>query len=291
MDFKIITDSTADLPKGYLEQHNIGCLNMCYTVDNETYGGTTGRELDCKEFYDKMREGQLPTTSQINPEEFKDYFEECLKETNEILYLGFSSGLSGTFNNARIAAEEVMEQYPEAKIRIVDTLMASMGEGLIVYKAVAMKEAGKTMEEIACWLEENILHFIAVFTVDDLNHLHRGGRVSKATAVIGTLAGIKPLLHVDEEGHLVALGKTRGHKKALCSLVDLMEEKLGRFREQNEDMIMISHGDTPADAEFLQEEIRKRFGYKNVMIHTIGPTIGSHSGPGTVAVFFLGEKR
>lgn len=291
MGFKIVTDSTADLPKEYLEQHKIGCLNMCYTVDDETYGGTTGRELEDKEFYDKMREGQLPTTSQINPEEFKNYFEECLKETKEILYVGFSSGLSGTFNNARIAAQEVLEKYPEAKIRLVDTLQASMGEGLMVYKAVSLKEAGKTMEETADWLEENVRHFIAVFTVADLNHLYRGGRVSRATAVIGTLAGIKPLLHVDDEGHLVALGKTRGHRKALCSLVDLMEERLGRFRKQNEDMIMISHGDVLEDAEFLREEIERRLGYKNVMIHNIGPTIGSHSGPGTAAVFFLGENR
>lgn len=288
--FKIVTDSTADLPKEYLEQHGVGCVNLCYTIGGETYGGT-GKELDWKEFYNMMRDGQMPSTSQVNPEEFKAYFTECLKETDEILYLAFSSGLSGTCGSARIAAEEIMEGNPDAKIRVVDTLQASMGEGLVVYKAVAMKEQGKSMEETAAWVEETAPNFIAVFTVDDLNHLYRGGRVSKATALIGTIAAIKPLLHVDDEGHLTPLSKTRGRKKSLLGLVDLMGEQMGDFKEQNTDMIMISHGDAMEDAEFVRDEIKARFGFENFMINNIGPTIGAHSGPGTIALFFMGKKR
>lgn len=290
MGFKIVTDSTADLPKEYLEQYGVGCVSLCYTINGETYGGT-GKELDWKEFYAMMRAGQMPSTSQVNPEEFKVFFRECLKETNEILYLAFSSGLSGTCGSARIAAEELMEENSDVKIRVVDTLQASMGEGLVVYKAIVMKEQGKSLEEIAEWVEQYARNFIAVFTVDDLNHLYRGGRVSKATAIIGTIAAIKPLLHVDDEGHLVALSKTRGRKKSLIGLVDLMEEKMGNFKDRNKEMVMISHGDALEDAELVRDEIKARFGFENFMINNIGPTIGAHSGPGTIALFFMGEQR
>ncbi len=288
--FKLVTDSTADLPKEYLEQYNVGCVNLCYTINGETYGGT-GKDLECKEFYDMMRNGSTPSTSQVNPEEFAQYFEECLKENNEILYIAFSSGLSGTYNSARIAAQEIMEAHPEVKIRVVDSLCASLGEGLFVYKAVCMKAAGKSMDEVADWLEANRLNLVHVFTVEDLVYLYRGGRVSKATAVIGTIAAIKPLLHVDNEGHLVALSKTRGRKKSLLGLVDMMEERMGKFKDRNYDMVMISHGDSLEDAEFVRDEIKKRFGMENFIINNIGPTIGSHSGPGTIALFFVGEER
>lgn len=289
MGFKIVTDSTTDLPKEYLEEQGVVCVNLCYTICGETYGGT-GKELDWKEFYSMMRNGNMPSTSQVNPEEFKMQFQECMKDTKEILYLAFSSGLSGTCGSARIAARELMEENPDVKIRVVDTLQASMGEGLVVYKAIEMKNQGKSMEEIAEWVEKYALNFIAVFTVDDLNHLYRGGRVNKATAIIGTIAAIKPLLHVDNEGHLVALSKTRGRKKSLLGLVDLMEEKMGAFKDQN-DMIMISHGDALEDAEYVRDEIKARFGFENFMINNIGPTIGAHAGPGTVALFFMGATR
>lgn len=289
--FKIVTNTTADLPLAYLEENDLGVLSFSYTIKGETYGGMTGKELDWKEFYSQMREGNMPKTSQVNPEEYKAYFAEEIKKCKEILYLGFSSGLSGSTNSARIAAQEMMEEYPDAKIRVVDSLCASMGEGLFVYKAVCLRNEGKSMDEVANWLEENVLNFVHVFTVDDLNHLYRGGRVNKATAIIGTIAAIKPLLHVDDEGHLVALDKTRGRKKSLIGLVDLMEEKMGQFKDANTDMIMISHGDAQEDAEFVRDEVKKRFGYENFMINNIGPTIGAHAGPGTIALFFLGEKR
>lgn len=288
--FKLVTDSTADLPQEYLDKYNIGCIKLTYTMEGKTYGGS-GEEMDWKEFYRLMREeNKLPTTSQINPEEFKIYFEEVLKEYKDILYIAFSSGLSGTHNSALIAADMLKEEYPDCRIRVVDSLCASLGEGLFVHKAQMLREAGKSMDEVADWLEANKLNLVHVFTVDDLHHLHRGGRVSKTTAIIGTLAGIKPILHVDDEGHLVALSKVRGRKKSLHALVDLMEDKIKEYQGVN-DMVMISHGDALEDAEFVKTEIEKRFGIKEFLINNIGPTIGSHAGPGTIALFFMGTKR
>lgn len=288
--FKLITDSTADLPQEYLNRYDIGCIKLSYTLDGQTYGGT-GEEMDWKEFYRLMREeGKLPTTSQINPEEFKSYFEEMLKEYSEILYLAFSSGLSGTYNSAMIAADMLREEYPDCKIRVVDSLCASLGEGLFVHKAVQLKEQGKSLDDVASWLEDNKRNLVHVFTVDDLHHLHRGGRVSKTTAIIGTLAGIKPILHVDDEGHLIALSKVRGRKKSLLTLVDLMEDKTKDYPSRN-DMVMISHGDALEDAKFVKNEIEKRFGIEEFLINNIGPTIGAHSGPGTIALFFMGTSR
>lgn len=289
--FKIVTDSTADLPKEYLEENNIGCLNLCYLMDGVTYGGETGQEMDWKKFYSLMRDGKMPTTSQVNPEEAKKHFEAILAEGyKEILYMAFSSGLSGTYNSGRIAAEEVMEEHPDVKIIVIDTLSASLGEGLFVYRVVEMRKQGKSLEETAAWAKEHIQNFVQVFTVDDLNHLHRGGRVSKATAIIGTLAGIKPVLHVDSEGHLTAINKVRGRKKSLLKLVDYMEEKMGSYRNKN-DVITISHGDAEEDAQFVADEIKKRFGIEHFIIGPIGPTIGAHSGPGTIALFFMGDRR
>ena len=210
--FKIVTDINADLPASYLEEHEIEVMYLSYTIDQNTY--SRGKELDYKEFYRLMREGKMPTTSQVNPDEAKRVFLEAMKESSEILCLSFSSGLSGTYNSARIAAEEMLEEYPDLKIRVVDSKCASLGEGLFVHKAVTMRAEGKSMVETADWLEENISHFVHIFTVDDLNHLYRGGRVSKTAAVIGTMVNIKPILHVDDEGHLVPIGKVRGRKKS-----------------------------------------------------------------------------
>lgn len=289
--FKILTDSTADLPESYLQQHNIGCMPISYILDGVTYG--RDRQLGWEEFYAMMRsEGKMPTTSQINPAEAKEYFEEYIKTDKEILHLAFSSGLSGTCSNLRMAAEEIMEEHPDVKIMVVDSLGASMGEGLFVHKAVMLRESGKSMEETARWMEEHVQNFVHVFTVDDLFHLYRGGRVSRTAAVIGTLASIKPKLHVDREGHLVVIGKIRGRKKSLNALVDYMEEKMGTWTQENrEDIVFISHGDALEDAEYVRERIKERLGFRNFMINPIGPTIGAHSGPGTVALFFMGESR
>ncbi len=287
-EFKIITNTTADLPLDYIRENNLGLMVFNYTIQEETY--TKGHELDWKKFYALMREGHMPTTSQVNPQECKEYFEEYLKETDKLLYICFSSGLSGTYGSACIAADMVMEEHPGCEIRIIDSKCASMGEGLLVHKAVQLQKAGKTMDEVAAWVVENIPHLIHIFTVDDLNHLYRGGRVSKTAAVIGTVVGIKPVLHVDNEGHLIPVSKVRGRKKSLNSLVDYMEEKMGKYRESN-DIVFISHGDALEDAEFVRDAVKGRFGIDSFMINHIGPTIGAHSGPGTIALFFMGEER
>lgn len=291
--FKIITDSTTDLPEEYLKEHNVGCLPISYILDGVTYGRE--RQMDWKRFYAMMREeGKMPTTSQINPAEAKEQLEEYIKDCTEkeILYLAFSSGLSGTCSNIRMAAEELMEEHPDIKIMVVDSLSASLGEGLFVHKAVRMRDAGKSMEETARWLTDHVLNFTHVFTVDDLFHLYRGGRVSRTAAVLGTMISIKPKLHVDDEGHLILIGKVRGRKKSLSALVDYMQEKMGSWTEENKkDYVFISHGDALEDAEYVRDLIKERFGFQNFLINHIGPTIGAHSGPGTIALFFMGESR
>lgn len=287
--FKIITNTTADLPLDYIKEHQLGLVFFNYIMDGVSYG--KDKELDWKEFYRMMRkEGKMPTTSQVNPEQYKEYFSGFLKENKNLLYISFSSGLSGSCSNALLAAGELMEEMPGCRIAVVDSKCASMGEGLFVHKAVQKREQGCSMEETANYLEGLVPHLTHVFTVDDLNHLYRGGRVSKATAIVGTIAGIKPILHVDDEGHLIPISKTRGRKKSLNALVDYMEEKTKGYEGEN-DIILISHGDALEDAQYVKNEIEKRFGIKDFMINHIGPTIGAHSGPGTIALFFEGRER
>ena len=287
-NFKIITNTTADLPSAYIEENNLGLIYFNYIMDGESYG--QNKELDWKEFYAMMREGKMPTTSQVNPQQFKDYFAKYLGECNKLLYISFSSGLTGSCQNAILAAQELMEERSEAEIVVIDSKCASMGEGLFVHKAIQMQNQGKTMQETADCLAALVPHLVHVFTVDDLNHLHRGGRVSKTAAIVGTLAGIKPILHVDDEGHLIPIAKVRGRKKSLLELVNYMEQKMGSYRDRN-DIIFISHGDALEDAHFVRDEITKRFGIENFMINNIGPTIGAHTGPGIIALFFEGESR
>ena len=287
-DFKIITDTTADLPESYILENELGIMVVPYIMDGIPQGEE--RKMEVKEFYDRMRGGMMPTTSQINPETAKEYLNGFLEESRQLLVLSFSSGLSGTCGNVSIAAREIMEERPDCRIVVADTLCASLGEGLLVHKAVQLKKAGKSLDETAQWVEAHKENLVHVFTVDDLFHLHRGGRVSKATAIVGTLAGIKPLLHVDEQGHLTAVGKVRGRKKSLQSLVDMMEKQVGSWRDKN-DCIFISHGDCAEDADYVKQLVEERFGRKDFLINEIGPTIGTHSGPGTVALFFMGDVR
>lgn len=286
--FCIATDSTADLPKEYLLEKNIKCVNLSYIMDGVTYGN--GKELDPKDFYAMMRQGKMPTTSQVNPDEAKVFLESIAQTEKEILVLAFSSGLSGTYNSLRLAAESVMEERSDCRIIVIDSLCASLGEGMFVYKAVQLREKGCSMDETTAWLKEHMFEFVHVFTVDDLFHLWRGGRVSKTAAVIGTLAGIKPMLHVDNEGHLINIDKIRGRKKSLQALVDYMGKKRANYKE-NGDIVMITHGDCLEDAEYVAGLIRERFGIDNIMINTLGPVIGTHTGPGLIALFFMGESR
>ncbi|MBU9738182.1 DegV family protein [Diplocloster agilis] len=285
-EFIITTDNTSDLPDSYISENDLDILFLSYTIDGETY--ERENQLSAAEFYKRMRNGSMPTTAQINPDMAKEKFTKYLKEGKDILHISFSSGLSGSYNSCRIAAEELQEDFPDRRIVVVDSLCASLGEGLLVHKAVCQKKEGKSLAEITEWLEENKLHLCHNFTVDDLNHLYRGGRVSKAAAVFGTMVNIKPVLHVDDEGHLVPVSKVRGRKKSLTTLVDNMEKQVGKFEN---DTIFISHGDCLTDAEFVARLVRERFGIQSFLINTVGPTIGAHSGPGTVALFFMGNSR
>lgn len=288
-EFVIVTDTTTDLPRDYVEKHHLYMMSLPYTLEGTSY--TWEKPMPVKDFYDKMRAGSLPTTSQANPEEAALLYESILKDNDvDILHIAFSSGLSGSFNSCRITSADVCEKYPDHRIVVVDSLAATLGQGLLVYKAVQLKEAGKSLDEVAAWVEENKYHLVHNFTVDDLFHLHRGGRLSKTAAIVGTMINLKPVLHVDDEGHLVMLSKVRGRKKSLIGLVDCMEKQLGDWKDKN-DIIFISHGDCPEDAQFVADLIKERFGYENFMIDYIGATIGAHSGPGTVALFYLGDHR
>ncbi len=288
-DFKIITDSTSDLPSGLVEELELHVIPMLFTVDGKDYLNTPDeRQLYSHDFYEMLRAGKTSTTTQINIEVFKEEMRPYLEKGLDVLYLGFSSGLSSTFNSARLAAAELTEDFPDRKIIIVDTLAASMGEGLLVYHAAMKKKQGMSLEETAAFVEENKLHLAHWFTVDDLNHLKRGGRVSGAAALIGTMLNIKPVLHVDDEGHLIPVDKVRGRRNSLAELVSHMEKTALSPGEQT---VFISHGDAPEDAQYVEKLVRERFGVKTVYINPIGPVIGTHSGPGTVALFFLASKR
>ena len=287
-DYVIVTDNTADLPYSYYKEHGMEYTYLTYTMDGQSYG--KNQELEFSDFYARMRNGSMPTTSQVNAEEAKEVFCPILEQGKDVLYLAFSSGLSGTYNSVRLAAEELQEEYPERKIVVIDTLSASLGEGLLVDKAVELKEQGLSLEENAAWLEEHKLNLCHVFTVDDLFHLHRGGRVSKVAAVVGTMINLKPVLHVDNEGHLIPLKNVRGRKKSLSGLVSLMEEQIGEWKDKNT-KIFISHGDCREDAEYVAKLVKEKFGYETFLINYVGATIGAHSGPGTIALFFWGDHR
>lgn len=285
-EFVIVSDSTVDLPKEYLQSKQVPIISLSYIMDGVTYEEMDG--LSHKEFFEKLRAGSLPTTSQINPEQAREALESFAKEGKDILYIGFSSGLSGSYNSVRMAAEDLKEEYPDINIITIDSLCACMGEGLLLYKALELKEHGMSMEEIAKWVEANKLHICHNVTVDDLNHLHRGGRISKTTAVVGSMIKIKPIIHMSDEGKLVVIGKERGRKKSLVSIVDRMEKQMQGY---DNDIVMITHGDCIEDAEFVKKQVEERFGIHNVMINGIGSVIGSHTGAGVVAVFFMEDKR
>ena len=285
-EYVITVNSTVDLPKEWLEERHVPVIPLKYTIDGQTYDDMAG--LTSREFFQKLREGKMAVTSQINPGEAKAALEPFLKEGKDVLHLAFSSGLSGTCNSMMIAAEELREEYPEAKVIVIDTLCACLGEGLLLHKALQQKAAGKTIDETAAWVEENKLHICHDVTVDDLNHLHRGGRISKATAVVGTMVKIKPIIHMDDNGKLQVIGKERGRKKSLNKIVDMAVEQ---SKGWDNDIIMITHGDCIEDAEYVAGLVREKMGIDNILINNIGTVIGSHTGPGVVAVFCMGNKR
>lgn len=285
-DYIITVNSTVDTGKEWLEERNVPVIPLKYTIDGQEYTDMYG--LSDKEFFQKLREGKMSVTSQINPEEAKEMLEPYVKDGKDVLHLAFSSALSGTCNSMKIAAEELQEEYPEAKVIVVDTLCACMGEAMLLYYALKQKEAGKTIDEVAQWAEENKLHVCHNVTVDDLFHLHRGGRVSKTAAVLGTMVKVKPIIHMDDNGALQVIGKERGRKKSLHKIVDMAVE---RSEGWDNEIIMITHGDCLEDAEYVAKLVREKMGVENVFIHNIGTVIGSHTGPGVVATFCMGNKR
>ena len=289
-DFVIITETTTDLPASYIEENGLVIAPLYYQIEETVYGEE--KHLEPKEFFDAMRNGATPTTSASNPDTVRRKYIEIIESGKDILHLAFSSGLSCSYNNAAFVANEVSEEYPDAKISVVDTLCASLGQGLIVNSAVQMKKQGKSIDEIAAWVESNKLNLCHQFTVDDLIYLYRGGRLNKSSAILGTIINIKPVLHVDNEGHLVPLSKVRGRKKSLNALVDNMVAALEGYEyDLDNEWVYISHGDCLEDAEYVKAQVEERIGVKNFLINYLSPTIGSHSGPGTVALFHYGKSR
>lgn len=288
-DYIIVTDSSCDLTPALAEEAQIVVIPLHLTMEGKEYKNyLDGGEIDSSAFYAKLRDGVTASTSAVNPEVFTESFEKILKDGKDVLYLGFSSGLSSTFHASTIAAEDLTSKYPDSKIYCVDTLAASLGQGLLVYLAAEKKKDGATIEEVRDFVEQNKLHLCHWFTVDDLNHLKRGGRVSATTALVGTMLNIKPILHVDDEGHLINVGKVRGRKASIESMLTHMKESAVNPSDQT---VFISHGDCEEDALTLKRMVEKEFSPKRIEINTIGPVIGAHSGPGTLALFFLGDKR
>ena len=288
-EYVLFTDSNTDLPADLVQQLDLSVIPMLFEMDGKSYYNyPDNHEMDPKEFYAALRGGKVCTTSQVSPSRFEEIFSPVLESGRDILYLCFSSGLSGTYNTSRLAVEELREKFPDRKIRTVDTLAASMGQGLLVYLAAKKRQEGMGLDELGDWVEENRLKLCHWFTVDDLMFLKRGGRVSGAAAVMGTMLGIKPVLHVDDEGHLIPMEKVRGRRASLDALVKHMQATAIRPAEQT---VFISHGDCQADCDYVAQQLREKLGVKEIVTSYIGPVIGAHSGPGTVALFFVGEKR
>ena len=288
-DFAILTDSCCDLPAELAKEMEVEALPLSVTMGEKEYRNfLDGRDIGFQEFYETIRKGAMPTTSAVSVGGFTERMRPVLQSGRDILCICFSSALSTTYQSAVIAAEDLKAEFPEGKVAVVDSLSASLGQGLLVYLCAQQKAAGRTLDEVHAYAEDIKHKVCAWFTVDDLNHLKRGGRISAATAMFGTMLSIKPVMHVDETGHLVAVSKARGRKASLLALVDEMEKAAVDPGEQT---VFISHGDCRADAEVVAEEIRRRFGTKDIIIHFVGPVIGSHTGCGVVALFFVGKER
>lgn len=285
-DYVILTDSSCDLPDDIVKKYQLKILQLDFIVEGE--GSFHNDQADIEKVYSKLRNGANIKTSAANISQASEAIEALFNQKKDILYLGFSSGLSSTYQTVYMAGQELMEEYPERKMISVDTLAASMGQGLLVYKACQAKDSGKSLEENAQYIEEIKLKLCHWFTVDDLFFLKRGGRISGVTATVGTMLSIKPILHVDDEGHLINVSKVRGRKAAITELANRMEKLAVHPKDQD---IFISHGDCIEDAEKLASIIKERFGNDRITISYVGPVIGAHSGPGTLALFFLGEHR
>ena len=283
--YKIVTDSACDLSAEMIAELDLGIAPLSVELDGRAYAEG---EMTPVELYNHLRNGKLPKTAAVNPEGWTSVIEPVLQEGRDALVIAFSSGLSTTYQSAVIAANELTERYPGRKVNVVDSLCASLGQGLLVWYACQKRSAGMDLEELTAWVENNKLNLCHWFTVDDLMYLKRGGRVSAATAIVGTMLKIKPVLHVDAEGHLVNVGKVRGRKASIDALV----AKMGQLAiDGYKELVTICHGDCLEDAEYLAKKLKENYGVKEVFIGYTGAVIGSHSGPGTLALFFLGKER
>ena len=290
MSFAIVTDSSCNLTEEIIDRFDLTVLPLTFMVDGEEYQSyLKGEVTDLSQFYTMMREGKVITTSLPNLKESRETVESLLRAGTDVLYLGFSSGLSGTYQAIELLLGELAALYPERTVASVDTLAASGGEGLLVWYAAQMRGAGKSLVEVRDWVEASKLHLAHWFTVDDLMFLFRGGRVSRTAAWAGTMLNIKPVMHVDDEGHLIPLEKVRGRKKSLKALVDHMAETANA--PVADQTVFITHGDCLEDAEYVADLVRERFGVTDIMINWVDPVIGAHSGPGTMALFFLASER
>lgn len=284
--YHIITDSGSDLNKALIEKLNITVVPLYVNFRGESLEDSVDDGIAA--MYDGLRSGEPATTSAVNPDRWASVMEPTLQQGEDVLVITFSSGLSTTYQSAVIAASELQEKYPDRKIRVVDSLCASLGQGLLVWHACHKRDEGYSLEALAAWLEENRLHLCHWFTVDDLMYLKRGGRVSPTVAAIGTMLKIKPVMHVDDEGHLIKVTTARGRKAS----IEAMATKMGETGLPGaNDTVFICHGDCIADAQYLEKLVKEKFGVKDVFIGYTGAVIGSHSGPGTLALFFLGKHR
>lgn len=290
MDFAIVTDSSSNLPEDIIDDFGLHVLPLTFMVDGRQYQSyLKGQHTDLAQFYAMMREGKEITTSLPSLAESEALLRGLLDQGRDVLYIGFSSGLSGTFEATDLLLRRLAEEYPDRTILAVDTLAASLGQGLLVWYAATKAREGASITEVRDWLEQNKLHLAHWFTVDDLMFLFRGGRVSKTSAWAGTLLNIKPVMHVDDEGHLVPLEKVRGRRKSLKALVDHMGASA--LQPVAEQTVFITHGDCREDAELVAQMVRERFGVRDIVINYVDPVIGAHSGPGTMALFFLADQR
>ena len=287
--FTLVTDSSSDLPIEVLRELNIGIFPLHFYIDKTEYpDDKEEKEITYKTFYDRMRAGEAPTTSAVSVGQIEEFFASEAAAGRAVMYLAFSSGLSNSYNAGVQAEKLVKEKYPDAKIVVIDSLAASLGQGLFVYLCAKKAETGASIDEVAAYAEQIKLHVCHYFTVDDLVYLKRGGRVSAATALVGGLLNIKPLLHVDNEGHLISIGKCRGRKASIAAMAASIN---GNELPETKEVAFICHGDCPEDAELLKGILENEYGFKKVLIGYTGPVIGAHSGPGTLALFYLGGKR
>lgn len=284
----IVTDSAIDMPNSWIDaQENFRVLNLSYLMDGQSFV-SDGTDESIKAIYDAMRGGKMLKTSQVTPEMWEECFKKLLADGHDVLTIAFSSGLSGTCSAAFTAAEDVHDDYPDSKLIVIDSMQASAGEGLMVHYALLNRQQGMSIEENAAWLERNVQNFIAWFTVDDLMHLHRGGRVSAASAIVGSLVRIKPIMRVDEEGKLAVYEKAAGRKRSIRILA---ENIIADIVNPEGQMIHISHGDCYDEAKSLAEMIKAALPMVDVRISYVGSVIGAHTGPGVIAIFCMGDTR